>query len=259
MYNEVKILSLATITLAALAAGCSERPPSLISEEAPAKDLPAAGTAGAGDAVAPPAGLHGSVLETMEAGGYTYALLDTGSEKVWVAAPPIELAIGDEVEAPGAMLMRDFHSSSLDRTFDVVHFAPEIIHAGQATPGGMPAGHGTPKTRPVEATTDFARIDRAEGGVTVEEVFLRKDELIDTGIAVRGKVVKYNGEILGKNWLHLQDGTGSAGTNDLTITTDATCAVGDTVVVRGKLVADRDFGAGYVYALIIEDAQVTVE
>jgi len=72
-------------------------------------------------------------------------------------------------------------------------------------------------------------------------------------------VVKYNAGILGKNWLHIQDGTGSAGTNDLTITTEATCTVGDTVLVHGKLVADRDFGAGYVYDLIVEDAQVTVE
>jgi hypothetical protein len=72
-------------------------------------------------------------------------------------------------------------------------------------------------------------------------------------------VVKYNSGIMGKNWLHVQDGSGEAGTNDLTVTTMATAAVGDTVLVKGMAVTDKDFGYGYKYAFIIEDAQVTVE
>jgi hypothetical protein len=195
----------------------------------------------------------------MDAGGYTYALLDTGRGEVWVAGPPAQLVVGEQVQALGAMPMRDFHSPSLERTFEVVYFAQQIARPGQAPAGGLPAGHGAPQEPGSGATPDLAGIDRAEGGRTVEEVFLGKAELIGTSITIRGKVVKYNAGILGKNWLHIQDGTGSAGTDDLTITTDATCAVGDTVLVHGKLVADRDFGAGYVYDLIVEDAQVTVE
>ena len=78
-------------------------------------------------------------------------------------------------------------------------------------------------------------------------------------VILRGKVVKFNPEIMGKNWLHVQDGTGEKGMNDLTITSAARAKVGDTVLVKGKLVLDRDFGFGYKYALIIEDAEVTVE
>ena len=178
---------------------------------------------------------------------------------MWVAGPPVQLAVGEQVQTRGSMRMLDFHSPSLDRTFDVLYFAQQIARAGEGTSGGLPAGHSTPQEPGAGATTDLTGIEKAEGGRTVEEVFLMKAELIGTPIAIRGRVVKYNGGILGKNWLHLQDGTGAAGTNDLTITTDATCAVGDTVLVNGKLVADRDFGAGYVYALIVEDAQVTVE
>ena len=64
---------------------------------------------------------------------------------------------------------------------------------------------------------------------------------------------------MGKNWVHVQDGTGGSGTNDLTVTTNATAAVGDTVLVRGKLGADKDFGFGYKYDILIEDAALTVE
>lgn len=258
-------LTLAISTFAALAAGCSERTASPVAadERAPA-DAPAGtpsahGNPDAGGAAAAAAGLQGSVVETMDAGGYTYARLDTGSEEVWVAAPTVQLSVGEEVQARGSMQMLDFHSPSLDRTFDVLYFAQQIARDGQVTAGGLPAGHGTPQAPGPEAALDVAGIDRAEDGRTVEEVFLMQAELVGTSIAIRGRVVKYNGGILGKNWLHIQDGTGAAGTNDLTITTDATCAVGDTVLVRGKLVADRDFGSGYVYDLIVEDAQVTVE
>ena len=76
---------------------------------------------------------------------------------------------------------------------------------------------------------------------------------------MRGKVVKFTPEIMGKNWIHLQDGTGAAGTSDLTVTTSASAKTGDTVTVKGILVVDKDFGYGYAYDVIIEDAEVTVE
>ena len=78
-------------------------------------------------------------------------------------------------------------------------------------------------------------------------------------VTVRGKVVKYNGGIMGRNWLHIQDGTGAEGANDLTVTTQAVVGVGQTVLVSGTAAVDRDFGAGYRYDLIVENATVTVE
>ena len=72
-------------------------------------------------------------------------------------------------------------------------------------------------------------------------------------------MVKFNGGILGTNWLHIQDGTGTEGSNDLTVTTSAVVKVGDTVLVRGAVSLDRDFGSGYRYGVIVEGATVTVE
>ncbi len=260
----VKILPLATVTLAALAFGCSER----IDNTQPASDPPATNSP---TAEAPPAhgdmgmgaapaatGMRGKVVETMDSGGYTYALVDVEGKEAWVAGPPAALAIGDAVVVQVEMEMVDFYASSLDRTFSSILFASDISLAGDDAPAAMPSGHGA--APPVEdVLPDVVGITRAEGGATVEEILLMKDELFDTEVTFRGKVVKYNSGILGKNWLHVQDGTGATGTSDITITTDATCAVGDIVLVRGMLVADRDFGAGYVYDVIVEDAQVTVE
>lgn len=130
--------------------------------------------------------------------------------------------------------------------------------AATATPT-MPAGetHPAPKAA---AEVDLAGIARAEGGKTVAEVFAEKDALAGQSVTFRGKVVKTNPDIMGKNWLHVRDGSGAEGTNDLTITTAGTMPnVGDTVLVTGTVNLNKDFGMGYTYDVLVEDAQVTVE
>ncbi len=100
---------------------------------------------------------------------------------------------------------------------------------------------------------------KPEGGKTVNEIYLQRDSLSGKEVILRAKVVKFSPQIMGKNWLHVQDGTGEKGTNDLTVTSAAAAKVGDTVLVKGALSTNKDFGLGYKYDLIIEDAQVTVE
>lgn len=78
-------------------------------------------------------------------------------------------------------------------------------------------------------------------------------------ISAQGKVVKVNNGIMDRNFLHVQDGTGDAakGTNDLVVTSKQTAAVGDQVTISGTVVLNRDFGSGYSYPLLIEDASIT--
>jgi hypothetical protein len=104
------------------------------------------------------------------------------------------------------------------------------------------------------------RILPPPGGTTIADVWAKRTALAGTSVSVRGKVVKFNGGILGKNWLHLQDGTGDAAakTNDLTVTSMATASVGDVVTATGVVAVDKDFGAGYAYPVILEDAQIVV-
>ena len=200
------------------------------------------------DAGTPVALANGKVVETMNSGGYTYVLVDDGSKQLWAAAPKFTVAVGDLVKLPFGSPMANFHSKTLDRTFELVHFVPSVEVLGQPAAANV-------------APTDVkvSGIEKADDGYTVGELFAGKDDLEGKEVSVRGKVVKYNGGILGRNWLHVQDGTGAAGTNDLTITTDAEAAVGDTVLVRGTLGTDKKFGSGYEYAVIIEGATVTKE
>jgi len=137
--------------------------------------------------------------------------------------------------------------------------APAAAAAPEAATPTMPPGetHPAPKAA---AEVDLTGIAKAEGGKTVAEVFAEKDALAGKPVTFRGKVVKTNPDIMGKNWLHVRDGSGEEGTNDLTITTAGTLPnVGDTVLVTGNVTLNKDFGMGYAYDVLVEDAQVTVE
>jgi hypothetical protein len=225
-------------------------------------------------------GKTGKVIESMNAAGYTYVQVDTGVEKFWAAAPETPVKIGDSVVVPEGMPMPNFESKTLNRKFDMVYFVPALLVNGATpgaapagAPGAMPPGHppttgkadgmpampsstGAPK---VTAPTDIDLKGIKKADQTVADIFTQKAALAGKPVKIRGKVVKYSAGIMGKNWLHIQDGSGQNGSNDLTVNTMAAADVGSTVVVSGNLTVDKDFGYGYKYDVIIEDAQITKE
>jgi len=264
-----RCLPLAAVAVAAglVFLGCNKEEISTAAE-APAAAAPAASAPASPPAA--PGGFTGTVTETMNASGYTYVQVDTGSQQLWAAAPEFAVAVGDEVTVPPAAPMTNYHSKTLDRTFETVFFAGAIYPAGSApSPAagmagmsgeGVPAGHPGGQVAPAAAAdVDLTGIAKAEGGNTVGELLGDMAAFGGKEVTLRGKVVKYNSGIMGKNWLHVQDGTGGEGSNDLTVTTQAAAKVGDTVLIKGTAITDKDFGYGYKYAFIIEEAQVTVE
>ena len=201
--------------------------------------------------------LTGKVVETMDAATYTYALIDTGAAKAWIAAPQFIVKAGDTLAVADAMPMNDYRSKTLNRTFDVVYFSGNVRVNGKPALGPTATANVAAAAAPKAA--NLTNIPRAPNGQTVAEILTDKNKFTGQPIAIRARVVKYNAQILGKNWLHLRDGSGGEDTNDLTVTTNAEVKVGDLVLVTGKLTTDRDFGSGYTYAAIVEDATVVVQ
>jgi hypothetical protein len=229
---------------------------------------------------APPAeagGFSGKVIDATNSAGYTYVQVDTGNKKLWAVTTQFPVKIGDHVTVGRNTPMGSYHSKTLNRDFDDTCFAEGITVNGAqgpmtpalppghpAIPGagnqGLPPGHPS-LTAPAAPNLDLTGIKKAEGGKTIKEIYAAKTKLAGKTVSVRGKVVKYNAMILGKNWLHIRDGSGSAdkADNDLTVTTTTPAALGNTVLVSGIVSTNRDFGAGYKYNVIIEDAHVTAE
>lgn len=104
------------------------------------------------------------------------------------------------------------------------------------------------------------KVEKAKGenAYTVAEIFAKNKELNGKMVRVRGKVVRYHAAIMGRNWIHIQDGSGDPlkNTHDLVATSSETAKVGEVITVEGKLAANKDFGAGYTYSAIIEGAKL---
>ena len=216
----------------------------------------------------------GKVLTTMDSGGYTYIEFEEKGKKLWVACSKTPVHVDDMIEFSRGMPMKDFHSKTLNKTFEDILFVGVVKVAGaKEIPGksmALAKSHGTidsvPKGHvpigkkiPPKITVTPGSIKKAPGGYTVAECYSMKDSLKGKKVNVRGKVVKFASQIMGKNWIHIRDGTGKEGSNDLTVTSTEIANVGDVVLVSGEIAYNKDFGAGYVYPVIIEDASVTVE
>ena len=208
-----------------------------------------------------PAGmLRGVVLETMDSGGYTYVAIETDQDPVWAAGPKTTVKAGDVVQVPQGMMMQQFTSKTLNRTFDVLYFVNAIENLttpAAAAPAAAAPGAG----KPAPADVVDVSVAELEAGQNIAWLYANKDSLADQSVSLRGKVVKYNSNIMGWNFFHIQDGSGDVanGNNDLTVTSKATTAVGETVVVSGTVVLGKDLGAGYTFPVLLEDANITSE
>jgi hypothetical protein len=210
--------------------------------------------------------VSGTILETMDSGGYTYMLLRTNRGDVWTAVNQAKVKKGSVATVVNPAEMVNFESKTLRRKFDRILFGTLAQAPGKAGTGGpssaeMKAAMATQHSAAASGPSNVGpiKVDRAVGGKTVAEIFAQRATLKDKEIVVRGKVVKYTPEVMGKNWIHLRDGSGSREKkdDDITVTTRATAAIGDVVLVRGVVRLDKDFGAGYTYSVILEDAKVS--
>lgn len=197
----------------------------------------------------------------MDSGGYTYARLSAaGKDDTWVAAPQFDAKVGETVSVSLDMPMAGFESKTLKRTFPMLYFVSEVARNGAPLTGAGGAAPSAPSMASSHGggagTPKVEKMDPPAGGLSVADVFAKKATLGGKPVVVRGTVVKFNGGIMDRNWIHLQDGSGSADakTNDLTITTDAEVKVGDVVTMSGVVGLERDFGAGYAYDVILEKA-----
>ena len=276
------------ISAALIFAACNSDSGSTTAAQA-AKAEPAApaapstpGAAAAAEAVptsAPAEGsFSGTIAETMNAGGYTYVRLKRANDEVWVAAREFKAVVGEPLQVAVEMTMRDFQSPTLKRGFPVLYFASQVAGKGETlkpvaplspqpanTPTPMDSHSGdrgaAPVSAPAAKNPPVARTTPPAGGLAIADVWAKRATLSGKPVTVRGTVVKFNGGILDRNWLHIQDGSGSADKqdNDLTVTTDASAArpqVGDVVTVSGVLALKKDFGAGYAYDAILENGRI---
>lgn len=212
-------------------------------------------------AAQPPASVvKGKVLEVKDVESYTYLRLQTKDGETWAAVSKAAVKKDAEVTIENITVMSNFESKSLKKTFPTILFGSLGGSAAQAQdwsdkPAAAP--HGV--VAPALASRSI-KVDKATGANarTIAEIITRADTLNEKPVLVRGQVVKYTPDIMGKNWLHLQDGSGSAAdkSHDILLTTSHQAKIGEVLTFKGIVRTNKDFGAGYSYKVLIEEGVV---
>lgn len=198
-----------------------------------------------------PSGVHAvSIIEVVQGKNYTYLQVFEHENKYWIAVAARDAKAGDLLYFSDAMEMKDFESKELGRTFPVIYFVQDPSNSPDLK-NKMTTGHQSNERR------NDVSIAPPDKGISLETLFRNSKEYENKTIKVRGLVVKVNKNIMGKNWVHLQDGSYFNDQFDLTITTNQTVEKGDTLTAEGRLLLNKDFGSGYHYDVLVEQAVLT--
>ena len=204
----------------------------------------------------------GTVAEVIEAGGYVYLKLE--EQGLWIAANTFAVSKGDTIQYSGGMEMNQFHSKSLDRTFESIYFVSQAGLAGDSSASkpaasmAAPAGTDMKIAKPEAVVAPVAgEVTPLKGGKTVADIYTDSSDLKDQVVSLRAKVIKVNQNIMGRHWITLQDGTGTDPDNKLLATSQDVVKPGDLVVVKGTVATEVDLGYGYNYTVLLEESTFT--
>ncbi|MBT8382249.1 MAG: hypothetical protein HKP17_09610 [Ignavibacteriaceae bacterium] len=193
------------------------------------------------------------VVDKINANNYTYLQVSENKKNYWIAVSQMEIEIGETVYFSKYMEMKDFKSETIDRTFNSLLFVEDARKS--ATPDHMKQVHSGAMT----ISKQNVKVEPLDDGYTIKQIYAEKKDLEDKVIEVKGKVVKFNPQIMNRNWIHIQDGTGAENDYDLVVTSADQVKVGDVIIVEGAVIIDKDFGAGYFFPVIIEDARIKTD
>jgi len=229
-----KLFLLIPIFLAIILSACSEKPE-------PEKQ------------VNTPPEIHQVIVnEKKDAGTYSYINVTENDKNYWIAITKMNVNKGDTLFFSQSMEMKNFESKALNKTFESILFIDKI-----STPEKPESIVPHPQIKPSEKTE--VKVKRQNGSTTIEALFTNKKTFNGKKITVEGRVTKLNKEIMHRNWIHIQDGTNHNGEYDLLITSNDLVTVGSYVIMEGVVAIDKDFGAGYKYPILVENAKLIKE
>lgn len=194
---------------------------------------------------------QGEVLDKIDTGNYSYLKISENNKSYWIAVPTMDVKKGEKIFFSKFMEMKNFKSETLNRTFESVLFVDDAKKA----PAGLDMQNMHPNIK--SQKKGDLNIKPLPDGQTIAQIYMEKDVLKGKSVKVKGKVVKYNPDIMNRNWIHIQDGTGNENNYDLLVTSNDKTKIGDVIVAEGTLALDKDFGAGYAYKVLIENAKIT--
>ena len=191
------------------------------------------------------------VVDQTNASSYTYLKVKEKDKEYWIAVPQMKVEKGEVLYFTKSIEMKNFHSETLNKTFDSVLFVDDISKTPHSASGNM--SHPN-----VQSAKENVKVEPLKNGYTIAKIFDEKESLAGKKVKVKGLVVKYNAGIMDRNWIHIQDGTSGKDGFDLLVTSTNPAQVGQTIIAEGTVAVDKDFGAGYKYSVLLENADIEV-
>ena len=192
-----------------------------------------------------------SINEVLQADKYTYLNVNENDEDFWIAVPKREVDPDEIYHYKGGLKKNNFNSPEFNRTFPLIYLVSGL-HEASSHKAESAIDQAISN---MEVSTPSSPMPLSEGSISLSELFSNKGKYNGKSIKVIGKCVKVNNQIMGRNWIHIQDGTSDNGNNyDLTVTTQDIIPIGSTVIMEGVIALNKDFGAGYRYDIIMEEA-----
>ena len=189
------------------------------------------------------------VLEILESDRYSYLRVTEGEDEYWIATIQGSYELGESYLYSDGLYKTDYFSTEFNRSFDRIYLVSDLRAKNAPKQGSSSIDKlvGIEQSKPV-SEADYER----EGSIKIKDLIANSEKYANKEIQITAKVVKVNPAIMDRNWLHLKDGTFDD--FDLVATSQEGVPAGHIVTLKGTLVLDRDFGAGYRYDLIIENA-----
>ena len=195
-----------------------------------------------------------SVEEVIQSSSYTYLKVTDGDKSYWIATAKGEFKPGMTLYYDSGLEMSNFESKDLSRTFESILFVDQISDKPIAAAEMQDVMDAHAQNRSM--VKEEISVTPAEGGITIGHLYAERESFKDQTVNISGMVIKFNPGIMGRNWVHIQDGSESDGKFDLTVTTNENVKIGDTVTFSGVIALNKDFGAGYTYEVIMENARI---
>ncbi|MDQ7032557.1 MAG: hypothetical protein Q9M37_07580 [Desulfonauticus sp.] len=211
---------------------------------------------------------EGVVVAYTNAGPYTIMKIKCNNSTVWLATLQVIVKKGDIIAYQNGHIMYDFYSKSLHKTFKKIVLSNSVTINGKkvlSSHDNMMMGmkmknpHSASLLGKESVLVKPGMIKKVKGGYTIAQIFDQKKELANKIVKVRGKVVKIFSGIMGKNWIHIQDGTGSKSQREIIVTSSDMVHEGDIIVAQGKLVLNKSLGKSHFFPLLIENAKIVIE
>ena len=194
------------------------------------------------------------VEEVSQTSNYTYLKVSENNAEFWIAVGRQEATAGEVYYYNDALEMTNFNSKELNRVFETVYFVNGISKEPVAA-----AAENTQAMKPVQATLTVKEgisVAPAQDGLSIAKLYADRSAYEGKKVKMKGQVTKLNEGVMEKNWIHIQDGTNDSGNFDLTVTTLESVKLDEVVTFEGTITLKKDFGYGYFYEVIMEDAKL---